>query len=57
MNTGPDAKEEFYLSDGKRDAKHLIDGSTVTGTPACETANPVEAPEDAIIYEMPGMFG
>lgn len=54
MNTSPDAKEEFY-NDGESDTKKPLDGSAAMGTPANETVNPVEAPEDAIVYEMPGM--
>ena len=54
MNTSPDAKEEFY-NDGESDTKKPFDGSAAIGTPTYETVNPVEAPEDAIVHEMPGM--
>jgi hypothetical protein len=55
MGVNADDKDDrdYYVPGS--DAKHgHLDGSTIAGTPGYEKPNPVEAPEDAVIYEMGG---
>jgi hypothetical protein len=55
MGVNAEDKDDRDYYGPESDAKHgHLDGSTIVGTPGCEKSNPVEAPEDAVIYEMGG---
>lgn len=56
MNVNADEKGDFYAPSEAAVKNPVVDSSTVPGTPAHEMPNPVEAPGDAIIHELPGKF-
>jgi hypothetical protein len=54
MNVNADEKGDFYAPSDAAVKNPVLDSNAVPGTPAHEMPNPVEAPGDAIIHELPG---